>query len=60
MALGFVIPVTVVKNQKSIEDFHFIGQDLFNMFLGVAIITSALLAAIVFGKILWVGERGGV
>lgn len=47
VALGFVIPVSVVANQKLEENVHLIGVDLFNMFLGVAIITSVLLVVIV-------------
>ena len=46
-ALGFVIPPNVVRDQAIESDFHLIGTDLFNMFLGVAIITSVLLIAIV-------------
>jgi len=46
VALGFVIPVTAVRNQKREEDIHLIGQDLFYMFLGVAVATTVLLVAI--------------
>ena len=53
MALGFVIPVSVVSNQKAEADMPLIGVDLFNMFLGVAIITSVLLIAIAAGKLLF-------
>ena len=55
MALGFVIPVSVVSNQKAEADMPLIGVDLFNMFLGVAIITSVLLIAIAVGKLLFLG-----
>jgi len=48
VALGFVIPAAVVKDQTLAEDFHIIGTDLFNMFLTVAIITSVLFVLIVF------------
>ena len=54
VALGFVIPVSVVTNQKAEENIHLIGKDLFNMFLVVAIITSILLLVIVIGKRIWV------
>jgi len=47
VALGFVIPTSVVSNQKEEEDIHLIGEDLYNMCLGVAIITTCLLVAIV-------------
>merc|ERR1712241_1489471 len=40
IALGFLIPPIVVPIQKEESDFHLIGTDLFNMFLGVAIITT--------------------
>lgn len=50
MALGFVVPVSIVANQKLEENVHLIGEDLFRMFLGVAIITTALLVVIVLGK----------
>lgn len=46
VALGFVIPVTAVRNQKQEKDIHLIGDDLFHMFLGVAIATTVLLLAI--------------
>ena len=47
--MGFVIPTSVVTNQKEEEDIHLIGEDLYKMFLGVAIITTCLLVAIVTG-----------
>ena len=48
--MGFVIPSTIVKNQKEEANIHLIGDDLFRMLLGVAIITTILLIVIVFGK----------
>ena len=51
VALGFVIPVSIVANQKLEENIYMIGDDLFHMFLGVAIITTVLLIVIVVGKI---------
>ena len=48
--MGFVIPVSVVSNQKLEENIHLIGEDLFAMFLTVAILTSVLLLIIIFGK----------
>ena len=50
VALGFVIPVMAVKNQKQEKDIHLIGDDLFHMFLGVAIATTVLLVAILLSK----------
>ena len=54
VALGFVIPVSVVTNQKLEENIHLIGEDLFAMFLTVAILTSVLLVIIIFGKFTFV------
>ena len=51
VALGFVVPATVVSNQAEESDFHLIGEDLFRMFLGVAIFTTVLLVAIVLGEL---------
>ena len=53
IALGFVLPAVIVKDQDNKEDFHLIGHDLFVMFLSVAIFTTVLLCAIVFGKQYW-------
>ena len=53
VALGFVIPVSVVTNQKLEENIHLIGEDLFAMFLTVAILTSVLLVIIIFGKFIF-------
>ena len=50
VALGFVVPVSVVHNQKDEDKVYLIGHDLFNMFLGVAIITTVLLVVIIVGK----------
>jgi len=49
VALGFVIPAMVVRDQVAPENYHQIGSDLFYMFLVVAIITSVLFLAVVFG-----------
>ncbi|XP_059089607.1 heme transporter FLVCR2-like isoform X2 [Tigriopus californicus] len=46
VALGFVLPVLLVKNRAAEEEVVLIGGDLFRMFLGVAVVTSVLLAAI--------------
>jgi len=50
IALGFVIPPIVVKNQNNEQEFHLIGSDLFNMFLTIAILTtlSTILIVIAF------------
>merc|ERR1712038_742620 len=40
IALGFVIPPIVVRNQNNEQDFHLIGSDLFKMFLTIAILTT--------------------
>ena len=50
VALGFVVPATVVSNQALEENLHLIGTDLFRMFVGVAIFTSVLLVVILLGK----------
>jgi len=47
VALGFVIPVSVVANQKLEENIHLIGEDLYNMFLTVAVLTTVLFIVIV-------------
>ena len=52
IALGFVLPAVVVRDQEDPEQFGQIGDDLFKMFLFVAIFTSVLFLTIVFGK-LW-------
>jgi len=49
IALGFVLPAVVVRDQEDPEQFGQIGDDLFKMFLFVAIFTSLLLLTIVFG-----------
>ena len=53
IALGFVLPAVIVKDQDNKADFPLIGHDLFVMFLSVAIFTTVLLLAIVFGKQYW-------
>lgn len=50
MALGFVVPVSVVREQTDPEKFHLIGEDLFHMFIGVAVFTTVLLLVIVIGE----------
>ena len=42
-----------MRDQDNKSDFHLIGADLFVMFLSVAIFTTVLLVAIVFGKQYW-------
>lgn len=49
IALGFVLPAIVVHDQVDPEKFHLIGDDLFLMFIVVAIFTSVLFLTIVFG-----------
>ena len=50
IAIGFAIPPIIIRDQKEISEFHLIGTDLFNMFLGVAIFTtiSVILIAVAF------------
>lgn len=50
VALGFVVPVMLVSNQDDSANHYKIGDDLFTMFLGVAIITSVLLVVIIIGN----------
>ena len=50
IALGFVLPAKLVADQDLSENYGQIGQDLFFMFLGVAIFTTVLLLSIIFGK----------
>lgn len=50
IALGFVLPAKLVSDQDLEDNYGQIGQDLFVMFLGVAIFTSLLLLSIIFGK----------
>lgn len=49
IALGFVLPAMIVKDQQDPAEFEKIGDDLFVMFLAVAIFTSVLFLTIVFG-----------
>jgi hypothetical protein len=51
VALGFVIPVSVVPNQHEESKIDQIGTDLFNMFLAVAIVTSVIFILIVICKL---------
>jgi FLVCR family feline leukemia virus subgroup C receptor-related protein len=51
VALGFVLPALVVQDQDKEENYHFIGDDLYLMFLVVAIFTSVLaLLVLIFFK----------
>jgi len=47
VALGFVIPAAVVRDQELRKNFHLIGSDLFNMFLVVAILTTIILVLVI-------------
>ena len=50
IALGFVIPPIIIKNQDDESHHYMIGNDLFNMFLAIGIITtvSFILIAVAF------------
>ena len=50
VALGFVIPSAVVSDQSEADKYHLIGEQLFMMFLVVAIITTVLLLAVIVCK----------
>ncbi len=50
MALGFVVPTTIVIDRMDPAEFHLIGEDLFSMFVGVGVFTTLLSAVVVFGK----------
>jgi len=45
-ALGFVIPPNVVRDQREKPNFNLIGTDLFNLLLGVAVVTTLLVITI--------------
>ena len=45
-----MLPAKLVSDQDLEDNYGQIGQDLFVMFLGVAIFTSLLLLSIIFGK----------
>ena len=45
-ALGFAIPPMLVRDQDEESKYGMIGTDLFNMFLGVAILTTLLLVVV--------------
>ena len=47
-----MIPVSVVRNQNDPAMIGLIGDDLFNMFIVVAIITSAIFVLVVVCKLL--------
>lgn len=49
IALGFVLPALVVRDQHQ-ENTNLIGEDLFRMFLTVAVFTTVLLLVIIFGQ----------
>ena len=46
-----MLPAVLVGDQDDEANYHLIGNDLFVMFLGVAIFTSILLISIIFGKL---------
>ena len=48
IALGFVIPPSVIRNQMEKSDYHLIGTDLFYMFLTIAILTTVSFILIIF------------
>lgn len=48
IALGFVLPAEIVRDQIDTNLYHHIGDDLFRMFLAVAIFTTVLLVTIIF------------
>ena len=47
IALGFVLPPILVQNQDDASNHHMIGDDLFNLFLGIGIITTVSFILIV-------------
>ena len=49
IALGFVVPASIVRSDKSEEAVELVGGDLYNMFLGVAVFTTALFIVILLG-----------
>jgi hypothetical protein len=51
VALGFVVPVSVVRNQSEDAKIGLIGTDLFNMFMVVAIITTAIFILVVIREL---------
>ena len=50
IALGFVVPASIVRSDKSAEAVELVGGDLYNMFLGVAVFTTALFLVILLGE----------
>ena len=50
IALGFVLPASIVRSDKSEEAVELVGGDLYNMFLGVAVFTTALFLVILLGE----------
>ena len=57
VALGFVIPSAIVRNRDTEDTMYMIGDDLFNLFIGVAVLTSILLLAILIGELLLTAIR---
>ena len=50
IALGFVVPASIVRSDKSEEAVELVGGDLYHMFLGVAVFTTALFLVILLGE----------
>jgi hypothetical protein len=50
IALGFVVPASVVRSDKDPSMVALVGNDLYNMFLTVAIFTTVLLVVIIIGE----------
>ena len=51
IALGFVVPATIVRSDfESASAVDLVGGDLYNMFLGVAVFTTALFLVILIGE----------
>lgn len=50
VAMGFIIPVLVVRSQTEPTKMAQIGVDLFNMFLTVGIITTIIFILVVICK----------
>ncbi len=47
VAMGFIIPVLVVRSQTEKSQMGQIGVDLFNMFLTVGIVTTIIFILVV-------------
>ena len=52
IALGFVVPATIVRSdfESASSAVDLVGVDLYNMFLGVAVFTTALFLVILIGE----------